>query len=273
MTETSSISPGALLRRPPPDGVAAAPHLNGFGGFHGGLTLGLLTSALSAEVAGLPLRSVTARFGRPLDGAFRIDVVPGRAGRTVTTATATVTGEKGVHVEASALFGAPAAGSWPVFTPPAPAAPPPADLDVFAIPAEFVPIAAYTEIRPVGPNRPYIGGADPELTAWIRLSEDDEPPDLHRFMFLMDGLAPAYAAVLSTLALVPTLELTVRPSHDLAAATSPWVLLRARTTAADAGGWNEERIDAWGADGTYLGSAHQLRVIRTISPANNNENR
>jgi Thioesterase-like superfamily len=260
---SSATSPGVLLRRPLVGSIEASSHLSGFGGFHGGLALGLLTAAMQAEVAGLPLRTATARYRRPLDGLFRIEITPSQAGRTVTTLSATAVGAKGPCVEASAVFGAPSTGTWPVFTPQAPDVPPPQDLEVFSIPPEFVAIAAYTEIRPVGAARPYAGGADPELTAWIRLVEDDEPPDAHRFVFLMDGLAPSYAAVLSTLALVPTIELTVRPSFGLAAASSPWVLLRATTTSADAGGWTEERIDAWGVDGDYLGCAHQLRVVRT----------
>lgn len=262
---SSAVSPGTLLRQPPDGSIEAGAPLTGFGGFHGGLTLGLLTSAMQAHVPGQPLRSATARYRRPLDGRFHIEVAPGQVGRTATMLSATAVGTRGAHVEASAVFGAPDAGTWPVFTPPAPNAPPPQDLEVFSIPPEFVPIAVYTEIRPVGPNRPYAGGSNPELTAWIRLVEDDEPPDTHRFVFLMDGLAPSYAAVLSTLAPVPTLELTVRPGPGLATASSPWVLLRATTTAADAGGWADERIDAWGPDGEYLGSAQQLRVVRTTN--------
>jgi hypothetical protein len=118
------------------------------------------------------------------------------------------------------------------------------------------------QIRPVGPNRPYAGGSEPELTAWIRLVEDDQPPDLLRFVLLLDGLAPSYAVMLTSLALIPTVELTVRPAAALATVTSPWVLLRARTRAAGADGWSDEEIQAWGPDGGYLGSAQQLRMIR-----------
>nr|WP_275563840.1 acyl-CoA thioesterase domain-containing protein [Streptomyces sudanensis] len=130
------------------------------------------------------------------------------------------------------------------------------------MPPEFVPISVSMEIRPVGTARPYAGGPDPELVAWVRLLEDDAPPDVFRFVFLMDALAPSYAAVLSELVLVPTVELTVRPGAGLAGASSPWVLLRARTLAATPGGWVDEQIDAWGPDGTHLGTAHQLRVVR-----------
>ena len=114
----------------------------------------------------------------------------------------------------------------------------------------------------MGSARPYAGGPEPELIAWVRLLEDDNAPDVLRFVFLMDALAPSYAAVLSQLVLVPTVELTVRPGAGLAKASSPWILLRARTLAASAGGWINEQIDAWDPDGTYLGAAHQLRVVR-----------
>lgn len=131
--------------------------------------------------------------------------------------------------------------------------------DVFQVPVDFVPIAAATEIRPVGSRRPYASGDRAELTAWVRMAEDDLPPDGLRLIFLLDALAPSYAAVLSELRPVPTVELSVRPQP--AQPTSPWVLLQARTVAAS-GGWIDEHIDAWDVDGTHLASGHQLRVLR-----------
>ena len=90
----------------------------------------------------------------------------------------------------------------------------------------------------------------------------NHPPGTSRLILLMDALAPSYAAILSALAPVPTIELTVRPSENLARASSPWVLLHARTRAASADGWIDEEIHAWGPDGAHLGSARQLRLIR-----------
>ena len=78
----------------------------------------------------------------------------------------------------------------------------------------------------------------------------------------MDALPPSYAAILSALAPIPTVELTVRPGQSLARASSPWVLLHARTRAASADGWIDEEIHAWGPDGAHLGSAQQLRLMR-----------
>jgi hypothetical protein len=237
-------------------------HLRGFGGIHGGLALALMTSAMQAQAAGGPVRSVTARYHRPIPGEFGIEVTPIRCGHAARTLAARATSHKGLHADATGVFGLPPHAGWPPVAPPPPAAPSPADCTVFSVPPEFAPISAYLEIRPVGPNRPYAAGTEPALTAWARLREDDHPPGTGRLILLMDALAPSYAAILSAPAPIPTVELTVRPTDNLAAASSPWVLLQAQTHAASASGWIDEEIQAWGPDGAHLGSAQQLRLIR-----------
>ncbi|MEU3422898.1 thioesterase family protein [Streptomyces murinus] len=264
MLNTDGATPGALLRKPVNGWLQADAHLRGFGGFHGGLALSLLTSAMREHAPGLELQSVTGRFDRPVDPGFTVDSSLVRAGRTLSVVRAQAQSEKGTAIEATAVFARRGEDTWQPVTPQAPPAPGPAECEVFAIPAEFVPIATSMEIRPVGTARPYAGGPQPELLAWVRLTEDDEAPDLLRLVLLMDALAPSYAAILSTLAVVPTVELTVRPAPKLATATSPWILLRATTRTAGADGWVDEQIDAWTPDGTHLGSAQQLRVARTI---------
>jgi hypothetical protein len=258
----ATVTPGALLAGPGRGTFDPGPQLSGFGGLHGGLLLALMVLAMAEQAPEARLHSVTGRFHRPVTGMFGVEATLARAGKTAVMLSARAASEAGTHAEATAVFGAPRDGNWPAVAPLPPAAPPPEDCELFTIPREFVPIAEYMQIRPVGPNRPYAGGSQPELTAWIRLVEDDRPPDLLRFVLLLDGLAPAYAAVLDGLALVPTVELTVRPGVALAGAASPWVLLRARTRAASPDGWNDEEIQAWGPDGRYLGSGQQLRLVR-----------
>ena len=260
MTE---LTPGVLLAEACDGKVDPGSHLGGFGGLHGGLLLALMVSAMAEQAAaGTSLHSVTGRFRQPVTGEFRVEAALVQAGKTASVVSARAASNAGTHAEATAVFGPPRDGAWPTVAPPPPAAPPPEDCGQLTIPAEFVPISAYLEIRPVGPDRPYAGGSQPELTAWIRLVEDDRPPDLPRFVLLLDGLAPSYAAVLTSLVLIPTVELSVRPAPSLAVTTSPWVLLHARTRSASQDGWSDEEILAWDRDGRYLGSAQQLRVIR-----------
>lgn len=261
MRTDGAVAPGVLLREPVGALVEPGEHLWGFGGVHGGLTLALLTAAMGEQAPGALLQSSTARYHRPLHGGFRVEVSPVRSGRTLSSLAGRATTEQGVHVDASATFGSPGRASWPVVSPTVPAVPRPEDCEVFTIPPGFVAISTSMEIRAVGPDRPYAGGTEAELTAWIRLVEDSEPPDAHRLILLMDGLAPSYSAVLREMLPIPTVELTVRPGAGLARAESPWVLLHARTHQAGADGWIDERIDAWGPDGDHLGSARQLRLV------------
>lgn len=257
--------PVGLLHDARPDGVVdASRRVWGFGGVHGGLTLASLTRAMRAEVpTEARERALTARFHRRINGAFGTQTRVVRAGRTITIeAQATVDGE--VHAHATGTFAttqASAAGRHRDFGAQAPPAPDPEDCEPLTIPADFVPISSYMEVRPVGPNRPYAGGQEPALTAWIRLSEDDEPPTPLRLLVLLDALAPSYAAVLDRPRTIPTTELSVRIVNP-PRSPSPWALLHAQTTWARADGWLEEHIDAWDPTGVYLASATQLRRLR-----------
>ena len=127
-------------------------------------------------------------------------------------------------------------------------------------PPEFVPITTSMDIRPVGGDLPYSGGPRPVLTAWIRLTDSDAPIDAPALIVLADAMAPAYAATLTDLAMIPTVELTVRPT-GVDDASSPWCLVRASSETSTADGWIHESIELWGPDGLHLGTAHQLRML------------
>lgn len=261
MSAPEVVGPAGRLRQTPSERVDAGHHLWGFGGLHGGLTLAMLTRSMAAHApTDARLRTADARMHRPIDGAFAMTTERMRGGRT-TTVSARATVEDDVRADARASFAVPKAGSGhPGFGATPPAAPPPERCEQFVAPPEFVPISAFMEVRPVGPNRPYAGGDEAQLTAWIRLTEDDAPPDPYRLVVLVDALAPSYAAVLKTLQPIPTVELSAR-IVDPPRSPSPWTLLHARTTWATADGWLEEHIDAWDPDGVHLASAHQLRRL------------
>ncbi|WP_218834765.1 thioesterase family protein [Burkholderia ubonensis] len=239
----------------------------GFGGVHGGLALGLLTAAMQAGAEGRTLRQISGQFRRPLREPFDLCVSERSSGRSVSWFEADALESGRAAISASAVFVAPdnrdgIPGLLPV-TPTMPTVPPPAQCPIFTIPPDFVPFARHTEIRPVGPARPFSGGAEPELMAWLRLVDNDLPPDEARLIVLMDSLAPSYAAVLEIPMVIPTVTFTVAPGDGLTTVTSPWVLLRARTHACRRDGWLREQLDAWAPDGAYLGSSEQLRVVRS----------
>lgn len=260
--DTGPATVDAFLRQPLDGPISMSERLRGFGGLHGGLCVALMTSAMQLHAPEAPLVGVTAQFHRAIRSPFHIDANLARNGRAFATVASRAFSGSATHVTASAVFSRHGAQTWPPVSPTQPAVPEPTQCAVFSVPPTFVPISELLEIRPVDGNRPFIGGVEPTLTAWVRLIEDDNPPDLTRLLFLLDALAPSYAAVLSEPRPVPTIELSVRSGNGLQGATSPWVLLSARTSTASQSGWVDERIDAWSANGYHLAAAHQLRLVQ-----------
>ena len=182
-----------------------------------------------------------------------------RRGRSVVTVAGSARQDGRPHLTATAVFGHPGRRtSTP--RPPAPLSPSRDELERFVAPLDVLPFAGHTEVRPVGLNRPFAGGTTAELTAWVRLTDDDRPVDELRMVVLLDCLAPSIAAVLPAMTAVPTVELSVHLGREVRAATSPWVLIHTRTDLAD-DGWCSERLDAWSPDGTHLAAATQLRLV------------
>lgn len=263
--------PGALLASRADAWSATDPStLHGFGGVHGGLVLARLAHAASAHVPDRTLRAVHGQFHRPVaDTAFDAEVQTAHVGRRLTSVdvVAATAASRRPAVRATVILGSDGTDSHDVHRSPAPAAFAPGmpdagrplDHDTFSVPVEFVPFTQHLEIRPVGDERPFAGGNEPVLTAWIRLVEDDAPPDPLRLVMLSDALAPSLAAVLTDLAEIPTVELSVHLSQTRSGG-SPWLLLRARSHAT-VGGFVHEQIDAWDPNGVHLARATQLRLV------------
>ncbi|MGO2140013.1 MAG: thioesterase family protein [Leucobacter sp.] len=262
-----------FLTAPPFETREAPRELWGFGGLHGGLTVGAMVAAMRETGASGSLRSVSGRLHRAVREPFVIDVTADAATRSTASLSAKLRparaeGPQGPGssfpaaplASATALFGSDAPAASPVLRPAAPAVPPWHEGGLFNPPPSFVPVAEFYELRVTGTNRPFAGGTDPGLTAWVRLTADDLPPDDLRLLFLVDALAPSYAAILSAPQPIPTVELSVHFTGERA--VSPWVLIEARTPIATAGGWITETINVWGEDLTHLAEARQLRLVR-----------
>lgn len=233
----------------------------GFGGVHGGLALAMLVRAMQAKAPGQSLRRVSGQFRRPLRAPFAMETQEDHAGNSVRWLSGQIVQGATSCVAATAIFATPGGAHAQRLAAEMPAAPPPSACPIFTVPPEFVPFSTRTEIRPVGDARPYARGGRAELIAWVRLREDDLPPDEARTVVLLDALAPSYAAILDTPVPIPTVTLSVTWS-GAATARSPWILLRAQTELASEEGWLHERIDAWTAAGEHLATADQLRVAR-----------
>ncbi|WP_347483940.1 thioesterase family protein [Vandammella animalimorsus] len=238
----------------------------GFGGLHGGLALSLLVAAMQASAQGRALQQVSGRFRRALRSAFTLQVPEPAHGKTVSWLDAHAIEQGQAALSASAVFAQAGPPCAQPIAPPMPDVPPPAQCPLFQVPEQFVPFARHTEIRPVGHARPYSGAAEPQLMAWLRITDDELPPDAARLVVLMDALAPSYGAMLHALQPLPTVTFSVTPGSGLAQAGSPWVLLHARTDVCHSQGWLLERLHAWAPGGAHLGSAEQLRVLLPAAP-------
>ncbi len=267
-----------LSSRPGDAVFAAEAELFGWGGLHGGVVLARLAAAMSGEVAATAgdggerplLRSVTGRFLRAVRRDAELSVGVEARGRTVGGGSAEVRHGDRVLVDASAIFGTAVAGAGSSgaasaggaqLVPDAPVVPPPERCQPFELGDLAPPVGRFVEIRPADDRRPFTGGSTPELIAWLRVVDDEGPPDLGRLIFLADSLAPSWSAVLDEPALVPTIELTVRPTLGAEPADSPWVLVRTTASEMSADGWCRERIDLWGSGGAHLAAAEQLRLL------------
>ncbi len=258
MTDTTITD---LLDRPPAATLPAPAHLWGFGGLHGGLALAALTASMTEHAPDRPLRGVVGHYLRSIRDESTIEVGVEHRGSTATTMSGALSDDRGRRaLTATATFAvgtAHSAGHQPPFPP----VPPPEQCEPFALPPELVPFSAGIDLRPATPARPFAGLDVPELAAWIRLAGDDTPVDVVRLVTLLDALAPSYAAVLTEIALLPTVRFSVSPTAALSEARSPWVLVRATSTSMSPDGWGVEALDAWTPDGAHVGTAEQLRVM------------
>ncbi len=266
--QRGSVPIGQLLLAPRSGELQFGADTIGFAGVHGGLTTAVLTASMQERVPDRRLQSVSADFLRPTPVTVNTNVELIRDGRSASFLNATAAGvdaAAGQHaVRASAVFSAARDGDPPADLPhhaePAPAAPPPRQCELVDL-ATLVPFARHTEIRAVGPNRPFSGAADAELLAWIRFTDDDRSPDELRLIVLLDSLAPSVFATATRPTIAPSVRLTVHPSAGLRTATEPWLLVRATARQVSSDGWFTEQIDGWTPQGVHVGVGYQLRLL------------
>jgi len=257
---TRPRAPGlaSMLYNAPSTSVEAPRDCWGFGGLHGGLALAMAAALMEQSAPGQELRSVTGQFHRPIRTTVAIDANVIRAGRSASAAQAAATGPEGICLSATGILGVDQPGAAPFLASEAPDVPGPGELLPLANPEGWAPVLSQVEIRPVHPIRPYAGAGEPVNTAWMRLRDSDEPINRRSLIFFLDVLPPSYANVLTEQRPVPTLDFSAHlTSNEL---TSPWVLVRSRTTRASSGGWVTELMDAWDPDRVHLATAQQLRL-------------
>lgn len=232
----------------------------------GGLLAAIALRAMSATVddAAARPRSITLHYLRPgTAGTATVEVTTERSGRTVKTLSARILQDGKPLVAALATFAAtrPGAADYATDGPDAGA---PSDHEPIAeeIARTLPKIGGNYEYRPV--YGPPIEWGTPEaiVGGWIELRQD-RPLDEIALAVLTDAWIPAPFARLTTLAVTPTLDLTIHFRADASAAPSSATLVRCESRTS-AEGFFEEDVEIRSVDGTLLAQARQLALLLPV---------
>jgi hypothetical protein len=228
-------------------------------GVHGGLLVGALVDAAALHTSLVPMTVTVHLHAAVPSGVATIATSTTVVGRSFTSATAVLDSGRRCATAFLLLTGPPggAVQHWTGGRPDFSGLPGPQDVDRLEGVEAIMPIAQHFDIRPVGRARPFAGGKEAELTAWIRLLP---APDYREAVaaVLLDALAPSLYAVMTAPIPIPTVEFTVH--FTPARPTGEWFLIRQRTT------WSTAELcvdeaELCTPDGQVVARSRQLRRI------------
>ncbi len=228
---------------------------------NGGFLAAVVLRAMIAELdAGdREPRSLTAHFLRPpAEGELDIELRAERSGRTASTVSGRV--EQGGRLMAIVICTFTrryaAAAEW---APPAPAVPPPEEVEVADVREGAPRMFDQMENRPLFGTRMFAGEGEALVGGWLR------PRVPHRvdhplLAFLADAWWPSPFARLSAPSPAPTLDLTIHFRGVLPEGEHEFVLGRFESRAAIAGLFEEDG-ELWSQDGRLLAQSRQLALL------------
>jgi acyl-CoA thioesterase len=233
-------------------------------GPNGGYLAALLVRAVEATLddPSRTARSLTVHYlEAPVEGEVGITTSIVRAGRSLTTVTATMTQDGRPMALALAAFSTPRPG--PEFidlSMPAVAAPD--DVQPSALLEGMPPMLASLDLRQVIGAPPFSRAAEAVSGGWMRLAEPSIP-DAAVVAFLTDAWVPAAFSRLDPGVGVPTVSLTIYfrrslPRPDARADDFHLGVFRSRIAAE---GFIEEDGEIWAPDGTLVAQSRQLAVL------------
>jgi acyl-CoA thioesterase len=229
---------------------------------NGGYLLSLATRALSAAVSHPDPISVTTHYLRPgiPDAPCDIQVQVLRAGRTVSTARATLSQAGKPRLEVLAAFSdlAVAAGVDTDITL-SPAVIPGPDACVQrdgAAQGIDIPIRSRLDVRLHSALAQPGNARLAEISGWIRFADGSEP-DARSLLLFTDTFPPSPFGVLGVVGWVPTLELTV---HVRRRPAPGWIQARFTTDDLHAGRMIETGC-LWDSTGALVAQSRQLGLV------------
>jgi acyl-CoA thioesterase len=234
---------------------------NTFAGLNGGYILAIAARALGETLPKPHPLGITGHFLRPpVAGPIEIRIEQVKIGKRHTTGIARVTQNGKELLTALATFGdlAEQTGRTLVLDE-APKLPAPDDaidpLGVF--PADNLPsIARRIDFR-VAELPGWLKGkpsGDPSLQGWLRFA-DGRPSDPLSLVFFVDAAVPTVFEIGEMVS--TTVEMTI---HARRIPTSDWLAIDVRARHI-IGGYHEEDMDIWDADGHLVAQGRQLALL------------
>jgi acyl-CoA thioesterase len=229
---------------------------------HGGLLAAMMMRHARRLAGGMTPRSVHASFLAPVRTAplrLSTEVQQRNLSSAVTRSTLYHDGQPAAS--ATSLFAEDGPENGMLYRKPRmPDVPDVADCPEFDLLPDLIPVARHLSIRMASAVRPLAGGEDARLTAWIRLKNLDLEPAEAVFV-LLDSMPPALYGVLNQPVPVPSAEISVRFTDQVAhGGLDDWALIQVRTEQAGLG-WTLESGSLWTPDGTLMGVSLQTRRI------------
>lgn len=203
--------------------------------------------------------TLTVHYLRPgsADQSCDVQAEVIRAGRTLTTARASLSQDGKQRLQVLAGLGKLGETSEPTLTIPAPKIPPPEQCVVRTSAGQGVDVKILErlDIR-LHPEHASGNSIRSELSGWVRF-KDGRVPDTHACLLFVDALPPSIFSLLGAVGWVPTVELSV---HVRRRPTAGW--MQAKFTTADlADGRLIEDGLLWDEQGNLIAQSRQLALL------------
>ncbi|MER7670565.1 thioesterase family protein [Kitasatospora sp. NPDC096128] len=229
---------------------------------HGGLLAAIMMRHARRQTGTMTQRSLHASFLAPVTTApLRLSTEIQQRNMSSVVTRSTLFHDGVPSVTATSLFADSHPGEDVLYrSPQAPVVPGVDDCPELDMSPELIPVAQHLSIRMATDVRPLSGGDEPRLTAWIRLKNLDLGP-AEAAVVLLDSMPPAIYGVLEKPIPVPSAEISVRFTDQIAdGGLDGWALIQVRTEQAGSS-WTLESGSLWTPDGTLMAVSLQTRRI------------